>query len=164
MGAALLGTASAAGGTLWVNDDDPNGGAYAPPGTSCNDPGYSNIGAAVAAATPGDTVEVCAGTYTAGAPLDENLSIRGPNYRHQPERRTPVAEAVITAPGPAFRISTTDPVTIDGLTFSGGTGAPIDSYTADNRPTIAHNIFANEDDGFFFFQSEHVRLHGQLPA
>src|SRR5207302_1362252 len=50
-------------------------------------------------------------------------------------------------------ISTTDPVTIDGFTFSGGSGAFIDSYTAGNNPTIKHNIFTAQVDGFFFFES-----------
>jgi hypothetical protein len=49
--------------TRWVNDDDPNGGIYMAPGTSCNDPGYPTIQSAVNAAVPGDRINVCAGTY-----------------------------------------------------------------------------------------------------
>src|SRR5687767_3783934 len=50
--------------TRWVNDDDPNGGGYDPPGTSCTDPGYPTIQEAVNAAAPaGETIQVCAGTY-----------------------------------------------------------------------------------------------------
>ena len=40
-----------------------------PPGTSCADPGYSTITDALTAASPGDTIKVCAGTY------DEQLAI-----------------------------------------------------------------------------------------
>src|SRR2546426_2711053 len=52
--------------TRWVNDDDPNGGGYADPnpGTSCNDPGYQTVQAAVMNAGPGDRINVCPGTYT----------------------------------------------------------------------------------------------------
>src|SRR5438046_9682282 len=51
--------------TRWVNDDDPNGGGYADPnpGTSCNNPGYATVQAAVNAAGPGDRINVCPGTY-----------------------------------------------------------------------------------------------------
>jgi parallel beta-helix repeat protein len=49
--------------TLWVNRDDPNGFPYMPPGNGCNNPGYPTIQSAVTAATPGDHINVCPGTY-----------------------------------------------------------------------------------------------------
>lgn len=58
--------------TRWVNDNDPNGGGYAPPGTSCEDPGYSTISAAVVAASPGDTINVCPGTYTENVTINKS--------------------------------------------------------------------------------------------
>src|SRR5207244_3347967 len=57
--AALL---SSSGTTHWVNDDDPNGGLYASPGTSCNNPGYATVTDAVTAAQSGDRINVCPGT------------------------------------------------------------------------------------------------------
>ena len=57
--AALLGGPSA----RWVNDDDPNGFPYSPPGTSCNNPGYQTIQGAVDDASAGDRINVCPGTY-----------------------------------------------------------------------------------------------------
>jgi hypothetical protein len=57
------GQVSAQSTIRWVNDDDPNGGGYSPPGTSCDDPGYSTIQDAVNAASPGDIIKVCPGTY-----------------------------------------------------------------------------------------------------
>ena len=62
----LCGGASASAATLWVNDD---ASAYSPPGTSCDQAGYATIQGAVDAASPGDTIEVCPGSY------DENLVI-----------------------------------------------------------------------------------------
>ena len=44
--------------TRWVNDDDPNGGDYSAPGTSCDDPGYPTVQSAVTAADPGDRINV----------------------------------------------------------------------------------------------------------
>jgi parallel beta-helix repeat protein len=49
--------------THWVNDDDPNGGLYVPPGTSCTNPGYRTIQEAVTAASAGDHINVCPGLY-----------------------------------------------------------------------------------------------------
>jgi parallel beta-helix repeat protein len=51
------------GQTHWVNDDDPNGPPYVPPGTSCNNPGYRTIQEAVTAASAGDHINVCPGLY-----------------------------------------------------------------------------------------------------
>jgi hypothetical protein len=57
---ALASTTQAFAATHWVND---NGAAFAPPGTSCERPGYSRIQAAVTAAAAGDRINVCPGTY-----------------------------------------------------------------------------------------------------
>ena len=54
------------GTTRWVSNTAPLGTA---PGTSCTDPGYATITDALTAASPGDTIKVCAGTY------DEQLAI-----------------------------------------------------------------------------------------
>jgi len=59
----IVGTSQAFAATRWVNDNDPNGGLYVPPGTSCDNPGYATIQSAVNAATAGDTINVCPGTY-----------------------------------------------------------------------------------------------------
>jgi parallel beta-helix repeat protein len=61
--AAIANDRDGAANTIWVNDDDPNGIPYAPPGTSCNDPGYPTVQSAVDAAAPGDRINVCPGTY-----------------------------------------------------------------------------------------------------
>jgi nitrous oxidase accessory protein NosD len=55
------GHASASSGTLWVNG---SGSLFVPPGTSCANPGFSTIQSAVNAASSGDKISVCPGTYT----------------------------------------------------------------------------------------------------
>jgi len=64
---AMLGAAPAAANAsaLWVAQS----GTHTPPGKSCAKPGFSTIQAAVEAATPGSTINVCPGTY------QEQLSI-----------------------------------------------------------------------------------------
>jgi parallel beta-helix repeat protein len=87
-------TATASGGTTrWVNDNDPNGPLFGgPPGTSCNDPGYATIQAAVNAAGPGDRIYVCPGTYP------EQVVIAGPGKNDIQLRSTSVWQAIIRAP------------------------------------------------------------------
>jgi hypothetical protein len=57
---ALASTTQAFAATHWVNDD---AATSAPPGTSCERPGYQDIQPAVDAAAAGDTINVCPGTY-----------------------------------------------------------------------------------------------------
>lgn len=85
-------TASASSTTRWVNDNDPNLFLYAPPGTSCNDPGYQTVQAAVNAAGPGDRINVCPGTYA------EQVVIAGGAKNNIQLRSTSLWQAIITAP------------------------------------------------------------------
>lgn len=91
---------------------------------------YTTIQAAVTAATAGDTISVCAGTYTENVSIDKNITLLGPNNSISPNSADPLvanasrtAEAIVspTADGSgnakAFLItgvSTTD-VTITGF-------------------------------------------------
>src|SRR5258705_8154149 len=70
-------TAALAATTHWVNDDDPNGFPYAPSGTSCTNPGYSTIGAAVAAAGSADSIMAGLGTYTEYIILPKDPTLLG---------------------------------------------------------------------------------------
>ncbi|HBB95776.1 MAG TPA: hypothetical protein DC054_10330 [Blastocatellia bacterium] len=119
---------------------------------------FPNIQSAVSVASAGDTIQVCPGTYVENVGISVGLSLRGPNFGISPNGGTRVAEAIIdgVGGGTTIRITTSDPVTIDGFTFSGGTGAFIDSYVTGNKPTIAHNIFTASGDGFFFANSDSV--------
>jgi len=110
-----------------VNDDDPNGGLYAPPGTSCDNPGYQTVQAAVTAAAPGDSINVCPGTYTEEVTIPagkDNIRLRS----------TRAWQAVIKAPavmlGPTqaiVRVNGARNVTILAFTISGPGGGPCNS-------------------------------------
>ncbi len=112
------------GTTLWVSNTATLG---TPPGTSCADPGYATISDALSAASPGDTIKVCAGTY------DEQLVIT--------QGVTLQAQGTVTVVGPAtpndaatscdadggsqanqdvVDICTTGTVNISGFIFQGG--------------------------------------------
>lgn len=90
------------GTTRWVSNTTALGTA---PGTSCADPGYATISDALSAASAGDTIEVCAGTY------DEQLVIQ--------QAVTIQAKGPVTVAGPASPASPTSCDTQDG-----GPGAP----------------------------------------
>src|SRR3989442_412194 len=80
---------SSSGTTHWVNDD----GVPVPPGTSCNNPGYATVQAAVNAAGMGDRINVCPGTYV------EEVSISGAAKNSIQLRSVRRWEAVLKAPG-----------------------------------------------------------------
>jgi parallel beta-helix repeat protein len=110
------------GTTIWVNHEDPNGGLYAPPGTSCNDPGYPTIQAAVNAAAPGDRINVCSGTYQEQVTIPagkDNIRLRSVQ-RWQAVIAAPAL--MIAGPGATFsivRVTSAQNVTILGFTISG---------------------------------------------
>lgn len=85
---ALIAPAAAAADTLTVNDDATGPG---PSGATCDAPAlYTQIEAAIDAATAGDTILVCAGTYTepdGQVLIDKSLSIIGAG----PDRRSSTA-------------------------------------------------------------------------
>jgi len=125
--AARGGAALASPGTLWVNDDDPNGGLYVAPGTSCDDPGYQTIQSAVMAAAPGDRINVCPGTY-----VEEVTIPAGTNSIQL--RSVKMWQAVIKAPaimlGPTksiVRVNGATGVTILAFTITGPGGFGCDS-------------------------------------
>jgi parallel beta-helix repeat protein len=71
VGALTAGSASATPTTLWVSTV-PVGS-----GTSCSSPGYNSIQDAVNAASSGDTVQVCAGTYTEQVTIQTGIILKG---------------------------------------------------------------------------------------
>jgi hypothetical protein len=93
------------GTTRWVSNTTTLGTA---PGTSCANPGYATITDAINASSPGDTIEVCAGTYDEQVVITQALTLK--------------AKGPVTVVGPAtFPTNPADyPTTCDA---DGGSGS-----------------------------------------
>src|SRR2546422_10373182 len=118
-------TAALAATTRWVNDDDPNGGGYVSPGTSCTDPGYPTIGAAVAAAVSGDTIKVCPGFYAEQVNVNKNnLTLLGAqagvDARTRPFLADPNTQSIIDHPCGPVQLEANNLV-LNGFTVQGST-------------------------------------------
>lgn len=106
--------------TRWVNDDDPNGGVYVPPGTSCTDPGYSTIQTAVTSAAVGDTINVCVGTYTEQVTVaTNNLTLQSVTLLAAMIK----APASMSSPEAIVRVNGATGVSIFDFTISGPGGS-----------------------------------------
>ena len=105
----VLGTSSAAT-TLVVDDDN----------VQCPAATHTTISSAVAAASSGDTIQVCAGTYNESVLVNKSLTINGPNAGASAlGARGP--EAVVTSAATTVHIQAPD-VTLDGFTVNGDFG------------------------------------------
>ncbi len=123
--ALMTGTASAA--TLVVDND----------GVECPSPDYMTIQAAVDAASPGDTINVCAGTYPENVTINKKLVVEGAG----------AAVTIVDPPatGPAISVtaggdSAADRLVISDLTTtgSGGTGNTGTGIRFDGSTTLSH--------------------------
>jgi hypothetical protein len=147
----VVGVHGASAATLWVNDDELT---PTPPGTSCSDAGYTTIGAAVAAALPGDTIMVCAGTYIENVVLNKPLMLLGAQAGVNACGRMVASESVVT---PAIvAVPTLTLVTgsagsiIDGFSFVGGTRAiESDSGPIDGLQLLNNRIHQFTNNGVF---------------
>jgi parallel beta-helix repeat protein len=121
--ALLFGGSSRAGTTVWVVDD----------GADCPRADFTMIQAAVIAASPGDTILVCAGTYHERVVIATNdLTLRG---------KGATADVVIDADllGNGIRVNAASGVTIEGFTVREGHDNDIFLVDA-NGNTIRGNI------------------------
>lgn len=109
--------------TRWVSNTAPLGTA---PGTSCADPGYATITAAINAANSGDIIKVCAGTYDEQLVIDVvgvSLQAKGPVTVVAPA--TPASPTTCDSDGGSqpnedvVDICGAFNVTITGFTFQG---------------------------------------------
>lgn len=150
--AASLAVASgvaASSTTLYVSPDATPGGA----GTSCATAHYTTIGAAVTAAAAGDTVVVCAGTYTESVTLSKALTLSGQGATIDAtglDNGVKISASNVTVAGFTVENATGEgilaqqPNPVKGPMVGGQqlfTGAPI------THVTITRNIVKNNDQG-----------------
>jgi parallel beta-helix repeat protein len=139
--------AQEASGTVVVNDDNADGAAA----DGCNDPDANTIQDGVNAASTGDTVLVCPGTYAENVNVDESVSVESTDGADA----TTVQSA--NSNNNVFNIAAND-VTINGFTVQGtgsatdvvgiGAAGSISGYEILNN-TIQDNtfgIYANGSD------------------
>ena len=165
--------AQAAGGaTIFVAPSPPGIGAGS---GSCLTPNYNTIGAAVAAASNGDTIDVCAGTYAENVAINKSLTVDGAQAGIDARTRSG-SESIINGGSGANLTITADNVTVDGFTLNGPSssaaivmengnvgetiqnniinnpGAAAYSNTSDTviRKNVVNNVFASATDGFQF--------------
>ncbi|MFZ1704188.1 MAG: right-handed parallel beta-helix repeat-containing protein [Saprospiraceae bacterium] len=98
--------------------------------------GYTTIQAAVTAATPGDVIEVCNGTYTEAISVNKNLTINGPNAG-TPGNGVRVTEAILQ--DGSFTIPGAHTVVLDGFhVYQTNTTTPI-SLSGGSIATVRNN-------------------------
>ena len=156
--AATTASASAAA-TLTVNDDTAGAG---PAGATCATPGFPTISAAVAAASPGDTVAVCAGTYTESVTVDKELTLLGAQAGVDARGRV-AEEAIVQAVG-ADGMTITAPVVVNGFKLTNASDDALDygGNTSASSQTARDNIFDGNGSavaGTFGNRSRFVENH-----
>ncbi len=145
--AGLLPLAAHAAGTLFVDPAGNDANTCLAPGaaTAC-----LTIQAAIAKTVSGDTVQVAAGTYTLASDIgiSNGITLIGANVGVDPNTGSRASETIIDGSGSArIRISTTEPVIVDGFTL---TGLNLDSYTTGSQITYQYNKIANLPGNMFF--------------
>lgn len=122
----------------WVNDDDPSGGGYVGQGTSCDNPGYSTIQAAVDASSSGERIGVCSGVY------NEDVYVNGGNKSGLFISSTQGAHSTVIngqgTSGYAVRINNASGVTFEGFKVQPYNDGYDGIQTLGNNTTISNNV------------------------
>jgi parallel beta-helix repeat protein len=125
---------------------------------ACPGATYSTIGAAVAAATAGDTIQVCAGIYHETVTVDKQLNFRGAKagVDGRSGRGKLAVESVVDSPdGDFVLVASVNDVTINGFTLRGVSSeghAAIEAYsgnggTAGSGITVIDNVIRDNQNG-----------------
>lgn len=93
--------------------------------TSCVNPGgtggcFSSIQAAISAASPGDTINVAAGTYSEQVNINKTVILKGAQAGVDARTRVPSSESIIDHPCGPVQIEA-DNVVLNGFTIQGST-------------------------------------------
>jgi hypothetical protein len=146
---ALSATAAHAASSLLQVDDNH---------VQCPTAPYSTISAAVAAASPGDTIQVCAGIYTETVNVDKTLTFQGAKagVDARTSRGGLATESVVDSVNGGFIIGAgVNGVTIDGFRIQGAgsdsVGADgIEAFAGSSGLTVVNNIIRDNLEGMNF--------------
>ena len=143
--ALALAPGSALGATILVDDD----------GVQCPTATFTSINNASAAALPGDTIKVCAGTYSDTVNVSKPLTFAGAqagkDARH--DRDKDAKESIVNAPNGGFSLSSSaNDVSIDGFTIRGAAGGHkgIEAFQGSTGLTVVNDVIENNDGGVSF--------------
>ncbi len=145
---SFTGSAAQASSTLVVDDNH----------VQCPSAPYSTISAAVAAASPGDTIQVCAGIYPETVTVDKQLTFEGAHAGTdaRTSRGGLATESVVDSINGGFIIQGgVDGVTIDGFMIEGAgsdsVGADgIEAFFGSSGLTVVNNIIRDNLEGMNF--------------
>jgi hypothetical protein len=130
----VTGEASASLASILIVDDN----------SACPGASFTTIQAAINAAAPGDTIQVCDGIYAEQLNINKALTLLGPNANIDPNTGVRVAEAVIIPTAsdplnPAFAGPISVLFAANGVTFKG--------FTVDgNNPGLTSGVVFNGAD------------------
>lgn len=143
---AFTGNALAAS-TQWVNDNVAVGS-----NTSCASPGYNDIQSAVTAATAGDTIRVCAGSYSGQILVDKQLFLRGAKAGIDARTRSTTGESTVQGLNTdtvGFNLAANN-IVLDGFRVRGvGSGPGIQTSSLFSGYTIQNTIIGNNAFGIY---------------
>ena len=154
-GLLVAGQAGATTTTLYVSPS----GLSTKADTSCSTAAYSTVQSAVTAATSGDTIEVCAGTYTGSVSISTaHLTIKGTGAA----KSTAAPESTVRVSGTntvVFAVGASATTTkIEDLTITGGSDGVYSNQGASNL-TVSDNTFMT-----VFLTGAAVNSYGPTPG
>ncbi len=122
--------------------------------TTCPNPSFSTIQAAVTAASAGDTIFVCPGSYPENVSITKDVTLLGPQFQTPADatnRTDTTAEATIApTSGNAITYSGAGTTgTVSGLTIA-GSGEGIFAITNGSGYTWTNNVITGESTGIHF--------------
>ncbi len=122
---------------------------------------YSTISAAVAAAAPGNTIQVCAGTYNETVNVPIPLNFVGAKANVKGTRKvTAATESTVSDPNGDFVIgSGASGTTINGFTLTGAGSDAVTAYgildiAGANGLTVKDNVITGNEEGMNFFNAD----------
>jgi hypothetical protein len=117
----------------------------------CPDATYTNINSAVAAASAGDTIKVCPGTYNETVDITKTLTLDGAGPDPKARTGDSTKEAIVTGVTFYGFSVQANGVVIDGFTFQGTSGGPgVFTGAGFSGYVIRKNLFRDNVFGLYF--------------
>lgn len=149
LGSIGLTALPASAASTLVVDDDAMG---APGNCGAVTPTFSSIQAAVTAASPGDTIQVCPGTYTENVTVAKQLFLKGAKAGVDARTRTPSNESIVQAAASSLAVFDLNAsgIVLDGFTIrNASNNAGIATHPSESGDQILNNIVTQNTIGLY---------------